>query len=72
MHRPLFVLLLTAVVAACSNGANEFKVGGAWPSAPVKCSAYAEDRAAHAACLERDRQAERGSGGTQLAIPPSS
>jgi hypothetical protein len=39
------------------GGTWQSKVGGAWPSMPVKCSAYAQDRAQYEACLARDREA---------------
>jgi hypothetical protein len=45
-----------AGLAGCGSS-SDVKVGGAWPSHPVKCSAYTHDRAQYEACLERDREA---------------
>ena len=74
-YRPLAILLLTSATACGGGGSQDIKVGGAWPTAPVKCSAYAGDRAAYEACLERDRRADSGgtggSGATQVAVPPA-
>ena len=49
--------LAAAGLAACGGGTFESKVGGAWPTLPVKCSAYEEGSPGYAACLERDREA---------------
>ena len=63
---PTTIRLLTATLlglalaglAGCSGGGTfESKVGGAWPTLPVKCSAYAQGSPEYAACLERDREA---------------
>jgi hypothetical protein len=50
-------LLALVALAGCGGNSFESKVGGAWPSEPVKCSAYAQGGAEYAACLERDREA---------------
>ena len=47
----LVALGLAGLLGGCSSGSSsEIKVGGAWPSQPVKCSAYEHGSAEYQAC----------------------
>ena len=66
----LLGLALAGLLAGCSSGHLETKVGGAWPTLPVKCSAYLHNRVQYDACLARDREATAAPTGAASAGAP--